>query len=94
MAGLKAAFVVWWSLHDTSICCVPGWQLLYHCQSSFNQCFLTFPFSRPQVGLYVSGPPCDLAGTDNPISYYTDVSNKNVRDFINGILAINGQPAV
>lgn len=42
----------------------------------------------------MSGPPCDLLGSDTPISYYTDVSNKNIRDFINGILAINGQPAV
>lgn len=52
------------------------------------------PASQTVVGLYVSGPPCDLLGTDTPISYYTDVSNKNIRDFINGILAINGQPAV
>lgn len=77
---------LWWALNHTSA-------YLAGCQSS-SMLTWHFPFPRPQVGLYVSGPPCDLAGTDTPISYYTDVSNKNVRDFINGILAINGQPAV
>lgn len=38
--------------------------------------------------------PCDPAGTDYPFAYFTDLSNKSIRDFINYILAINGQPAV
>lgn len=43
----------------------------------------------PQVGLYISGPACNPGGTGSMDGYYTDLTNKAIRDFINKVFAIN-----
>lgn len=45
--------------------------------------------NRPQVGLYISGPACNPGGTGSMDGYYTDLTNKAIRDFINKVFAIN-----
>lgn len=52
------------------------------------------PAPGMQIGLFISGNPCNPLGTDIPIGYYTDVTYKSVRDWVNKILVSQGQTPV
>jgi len=47
------------------------------------------------VGLFISGPFCTVApSTTNVDGYYTDVTNKDIRDWINYVLGVNSYSPV